>query len=53
MVDQDLDQMAQGPLTLLDNLHRMPKYLKKLLSKFDHDKKTKEEDHIDDFYMHL
>jgi len=53
MVDQDLDWMAQGPLALLENIHRMPKHLEKLLSKIDPDKKTKIEDHLDDFYMHL
>lgn len=53
MVDQDLDWMSHGPLSLLDNLHRMPKHLEKLLSKFDPDKKVKVDDHLDDLYMHL
>jgi len=53
MVDQGLDWMAQGPLSLLDNLHCIPKHLEKLLSKFGLDKKTKVEDHVDDFYMSL
>lgn len=53
MVDQDLDWMAQGPIYLLNNLHKMPRHPKNLLSKFYPDKKTKVEDHIDDLYMHL
>ncbi len=48
-----LDLMAQGPLALPKNLHKMPRHLENLLSKFDLNKKTKAEDHIDDFYMHL
>lgn len=53
MVDQDLDSIAQQPLSLLDNLHKMPRHLENLLSKFDPDKKTKEEYYIDNFYMHI
>lgn len=45
--------MAQGPLSVLDILHKMPRNLEKFLSKFDLDKRIKEEDHIDDFYMHF
>lgn len=53
IANQKLDWMAKGPLTLSCNLHKIPKYLEKLLSKFDPYKKIKVEDHIDDFYMHL
>lgn len=31
MVDQDLDWMAQGPLSLSNNLHKMPKHPKMFL----------------------
>lgn len=53
MASVDLDWIAQGPLALPNNLDKMPKDLEKLLLKFDLEKKTKFEDHIDDFYMHL
>lgn len=53
MVDQDLDWMAQEPLTLLESLHRMLRHSEKLLSKFDPDNKTKAKHHINDFYIHL
>ena len=53
IVDQDLDLMVQGPLSLLDNLHKMRRNSEKLLSKSNRDKKIKEKDHIDNFYMHL
>lgn len=53
MVDADLDWIAQGPLSLPNYLHKMPKHPEKSISKFDPDKKTKVEGHIDDFYMHL
>ena len=49
MANENLDWMAQGPHDLLDNLHSIPKHLEKVLSKFDPNKKTKDEDHIDDF----
>ena len=49
MMDQDLDLMVQGPLSLSYNLHKMPKLPQKLLSKFDPNKNTEVEDHIDDF----
>jgi len=45
--------MAQGPLTLPNNLPMIPRHPEKLLSNFDLDKKTKAEYHIDDDYMHL
>lgn len=53
MADEELDWMAQGPLSLLRNLHHMPKHIEKMLSNFNPDKKTKDEDHTDDFYMYL
>lgn len=53
MVDTYLDWMAQGLPTLSNSLHKIPKHIEKLLSKFDPDKKTNVEDHIDEFYMHL
>ena len=34
MDDQDLDWMVQRQLTLPENLHKMPKHSKKLLTKF-------------------
>lgn len=53
MANWDLNWMAQGPLALLDNLHKMPEHPEKLLSNFDPNKKKKEEGYIDVFYMHL
>jgi len=53
MADKYLDWMAQGPLTLPGNLHRMPRHFENLLSKFDPNNKTKVQDHIDNLYMHL
>lgn len=53
MADQDLDWMAQGPNSLPNNHHGVPRHPKKLLSKFYPNKNTKVEDHINDFYMHL
>lgn len=48
-----LGWMAQGTLSLLDNIHDIPKHIEKLLSNFVPEHNTKVEDHIDDFYMHL
>lgn len=43
MVDAYLDWMALGPLSLSENLHKMPKYLETLFSKFNLEKKMKKE----------
>lgn len=53
MPDNQLDWMDQGPLSLSCNLHYLPKHPKTLLTKYDPDKKVKDEDHIDDFNLHL
>lgn len=53
MVDQVLDCMTQGPLTLSDVLHKMPRHPKKLLMKYDPAKAVKVEDHLDNSYLYL
>lgn len=53
MDDDQLDWMDQGHLSLIGNLHYIPRHPKSLLPKFDPNKKTKAQEHIDDFYMHL
>jgi len=53
MANEQLDWMAQWLLDHPGNLYYMPKHPEKFLSNFDPNKKTKVEDHIDDFYMHL
>jgi len=53
MSDQYLDWMAQGPLGLMGNLHKIPRHPKNILSKYNLEKKTKAEDHLVDFYMYL
>lgn len=41
MFHENLYWMAQGPLSLMHNIDRIPKHPEKCLSKFDLDKKTK------------
>ena len=53
MADQDFDWMAQGNLSIPDNLQRMLRHLEKLLPNYDPDKKTTAEYHLDVFYLHL
>lgn len=53
MTDDQFDWMTQGLLTLPVNLHRLPKHLEKLVTKYDPTKKVKAQDHIDYFYFHL
>ena len=45
--------MTQGPLALPGVLHKMPKNSEKLLTKYDLDKIGKDEDHPDNFYLHM
>lgn len=51
--NQNLDWMNQGPLALPTLLHKMPRHLKKILMKYDPYKRVKDEDHLDNFYLHL
>ena len=53
MCDQDLDWMTQGLLALLGMLQNMPKHSEKLLMNYDPEKILKDEDHFDNFYLHL
>lgn len=45
--------MTQSPLAFLGVLHKMPRHPEKLLTKYDPKKAAKEEDHLDNVYLHL
>ena len=51
MAQPNLEWMTQGPLPLLDFLHKMLKKTERMNIKFNHDNAVKAEDHLDNFYL--
>lgn len=53
MVESNIEWMTQGPLSLLDVMHKIPKRAERMNINFNPDSVMKAEDHLDNFYLQL